>query len=80
MKLNKITQLYAFLEAVDKAKGEVYLTSTEGDQYNLKSQLSKYIAIGALLNEHGEELELYCQLPEDEPLFLQFFYNYPETL
>lgn len=80
MKLNKITELHAFLAAVDKAKGEVYLTSKQGDQYNLKSELSKYIAIGALLDEHGTDLELFCQLPEDEPLFLQFFYDYPETL
>ena len=80
MKLNKVTELYAFLAAIDQAKGEVYLVSTQGDQYNLKSELSKYIAIGALLNDHSDDLELFCQLPEDEPLFLKFFYEYPETL
>ena len=49
------------------------------DRYNLKSALTQYIAIGALLDNHGEDLELFCNNKLDEPLFLNFFYNNPET-
>ena len=46
--------------------GDVILTSEYGDKYNLKSTLSQYIAIAALLGQHGEELELWCSNREDE--------------
>lgn len=80
MKISKTLELHAFLEAVDKAEGDVYLVSKNGDQYNLKSELSKYVAIGALINNHADDLELFCQFPQDEVFFLRFFDKYPETL
>lgn len=65
--------LYAFLSTIDKARGKVFLVSQQGDRYNLKSELTKYVAIGALLGQHGDELELFCEEKDDEALFLQFF-------
>lgn len=79
MKLTKISQVEDFLQAVNKAKDNVWLTSIYGDKYNLKSLLSQYIAIGALLGDKGDELELFCDDKEDEALFLNFFYNHPEV-
>ena len=38
----------------------------------MKSSLSQYIAMGALLGEHGDELELFCEKKEDEPIMLEF--------
>ena len=80
MKINKEIELNELLKAIKRADGDVYLVSIQGDQYNLKSPLSRYVALGELIKDHGNELELFCQFKGDEPLFLNFFTNYPETL
>lgn len=79
MKLNNIKEVEGFLEVVKQCKGEVYLRSPMCDIYNLKSALSQYVAIGALLGEHGDELELFCEDRSDEPLFFKYFADCPET-
>lgn len=79
MDFQNIEQIDDFLEAVQKCKGNVYLKSTEGDIFNLKSRLSQYIAIGALLDDEGDELELFCDRTEDEGYFYQFFAEHPEV-
>ena len=78
MKLTKISQVEEFLAIVNSCKGEVWLTSQYNDKYNLKSALTQYIAIGALLGEHGDELKLGCEYKEDEMKFLKFFFEHPE--
>ncbi len=80
MKLNNVVEVQKFLDAVSKAKYDVWLESSEGDKLNLKSQLSQYIAIGALLSNHGEDYELFCSYKDDEYLFLDFFSQNPDTL
>lgn len=80
MKLTKQLHVERFIEAVGRCKGAVWLTSQDGDQYNLKSYLSQYVAIGALLSEHGDELELWCGNKEDEANFRQFFTECPDVL
>lgn len=79
MKLTKISQIEDFLKAVNTAKNNVWLTSIYGDKYNLKSLLTQYVAIGALLGDRGDELELFCDSKEDEGLFLRFFHDHPEV-
>lgn len=49
MKFHSEKEISEFLSAVDKCTGDVYLKSVRGDCYNLKSELSKYVAIAALL-------------------------------
>ena len=80
MKLTKIDQIDEFLAAVDRCNKAVWLTSMAGDKYNLKSYLSRYIAIAALLGEHGDELELWCDDTNEEQYFFKFFNNHPEVL
>ena len=80
MKIINIEELNEFLEAASNATGPVYLRSPYGDCYNLKSLFSQYIAIGELLGKHGDEMELYCDNREDEPLFFKFFKENPEVL
>ena len=75
MKLTKIEQVNEFLSIVDSCKGDV--TSLDGDIFNLKSKLSQYIAIAALLGQHGDELELFCSDREDEGKFMQFLMENP---
>ena len=72
MKLTNIDQVNDFLKVVDECKEDVYLTSSFGDKINLKSKLSQYIAVAALLGNHGEELELWCDSKDDEARMLDF--------
>ena len=80
MLLTKSIQIDDFIEAVNKSSGDVYLKSMHGDCYNLKSVLSRYVAIGALLGEYGDELELFCDNSNDEKYFFKFFSDHPEVL
>lgn len=80
MKLTNVKQVEAFKEAVNKCENDVWLMSIYGDKFNLKSALSQYIAMGALLDEHGDELELFCAFKDDERHFREFFRDYPEVI
>lgn len=80
MKLNNTNEIEAFKSAIKACKGDVWLESSSGDRYNLKSVFSQYIALGAMLSESGEELELFCSLREDEANFFKFFREHPETI
>ena len=80
MRIKSIEEVDGFLDAVQQCKGNVFLRSPMDDIYNLKSTLSQYIAIAALLSEHGDELELFCEEKEDESLFFQYFERYPDVM
>lgn len=80
MKLRNINDVNDFLTTVEKCRGEVYLTSQYGDMFCLKSYISRYIALGALLGEHGDELEIYCEYKEDESKFMNFFREHERVL
>ena len=79
MKITNIKQIHDFLKVVNDCKDIVILKSQQGDVFNLKSQLSQYVAIGALLGEHGDELELFCNDSTDEAKFMKFFNEHPEV-
>lgn len=79
MKIRNISQLNDFVAAVNQCQGGVWLESSEGDKFNLKSQFSQYVALGALLSEHGDALELFCTHKDDEQLFYRFFDAHPEV-
>lgn len=80
MKLKNEIEINDFLNAVNRAKCPVYLVSVEGDRYNLKSTLSRYVAIAELIKDYGTELELFCDDKSDEKYFFGFFLNHPEVL
>ena len=63
-----------------KCKGDVHLRSQYGDDFNLKSRLTQYIAISAMAAENGDALELFCDQKDDEQHFLRFFTDNPEIL
>lgn len=79
MNFQNIEQIDDFLDAVQKCTGNVYLKSIDGDVFNLKSRLSQYVAIGALLDDQGDCLELFCDKTEDERHFYEFFAEHPEV-
>jgi hypothetical protein len=77
MRLKNIEEVNEFLATVDNCNGDVWLQSQYGDKFNLKSKLSQYIAMSALLRDEEEILELFCSLKEDEVKFLNFFFEHP---
>ena len=80
MILSKTEEVNKFLDVVKMTKGDVWIESTEGDRISLKSKLSQYIAISALIHNEGNDLMLYCADKADEALFIQFFNDNPGTL
>lgn len=80
MRLKNIDDVNDFLATVESCEGEVYLKSQYGDSFSLKSKMSRYIAMGALLGEHGDELELFCAFKGDVHKFMNFFYEHEDVL
>ena len=72
MKLTNIKDVEKFIDVVNSCEDLVYLKSPEGDVFNLKSSLSQYIAIGRLLEESGDTLELFADSIDDETKLIQF--------
>lgn len=66
MRLRSEADIQEFLDAVNACEGEVYLKSPEGDIFNLKSSMSRYVAIGRLIEEQGDTLELFANRKEDQ--------------
>ena len=80
MRLTNISEVNSFINAVNECKGDVWLESVDGNRINLKSKLSQYVAISALISIEGDKLDLYCSLPEDEEKFFKFFIENPAVL
>lgn len=80
MKLKNIAEVESFKNAVAKCTGDVWLESEDGYRFNLKSALSQYVALGSLLSENGDNLELFCSNRADEANFFEFFRNNPGVM
>lgn len=80
MRIKKVEQIDEFLKIVDESSGDVWLESKDGDKFNLKSRLAQYVAIGMMLREEGDNLELFCSKLEDQAKFFEFFSEHPETV
>lgn len=72
MKLKNINDVNAFTKVIEECTGDVWLESIYGDKYNLKSKLSQYVAIGALLRDEKESLELFAATQEDRMRLVAF--------
>ena len=76
MLLKNAKEIDKLIEAVNRCHGDVLLRSTDGrEEFNLKSVLSRYIAIGELCKDHGDRYEIYCMERSDEGYMLNFFYD-----
>lgn len=80
MKLANIKEVDNFINTVNECTGDVWLESIDGSKINLKSKLSQYIAISALISCEGDYLELFCSHIEDEARFFKFFHENPKVL
>ncbi len=72
MNLKQNIDVESFRAAIRACNGDVFLKSSEGDVFNLKSSLSEYIALGRLLHERSGKLELYANNREDMMLLRPF--------
>lgn len=72
MKIRNLKDINSFKNAIAKCRGEVWLESVYGDKYNLKSELSQYVAMADLLRDKKENLELFARLPEDQSILMNF--------
>ena len=75
MKIKYLKTLEGFIVAVSNCRGAVWLESPDGTKYDLRSSFSQYSALGTLLLDRGDTLELFCADKEDERLFRSFFWN-----
>lgn len=76
MKVMNIDNPEKFFEVVNQCKGTVELVTTEGDRLNLKSQLTKYVALTKLFADKAiPEMELVAHEPEDVNRLLDYMVN-----
>lgn len=76
MLLKNAKNIESLLDAVAQCKGDVILRKTDGSEiFNLKSTLSRYIAIARLCEDHGDEYEIFCMNKIDEVYILRFFHE-----
>ena len=74
--LKNIKDLEAFKTAVHSCIGDIFLVKNDGsEQFNLKSTLSEYLGLARLADAHGDEYEVFCQLPGDEGKLLKDFFE-----
>ncbi len=75
--LKNVKDLEAFRKAVSQCKGDVILRKNDSsEQFNMKSQLSAFIAWGKLADIHGDQYEIFCMNPTDEVNLLKYFYEH----
>lgn len=77
MRFNNATEVNDFMSTVESCEGSVWLESPVGDKFVLNSEFSRYIAMAALLEDKGEQLELFCQRREDREKFYKYFREHP---
>lgn len=74
MLLKNAKEIDKLIEAVNRCRGDVLLRSVDGrEEFNLKSVLSRYIAIGELCKDHGDRYEIFCMERSDEGYMVNFF-------
>lgn len=71
-----------FIRTVESCEGNVYLETTEGDCFNLKSKLSQLMGLTRLI-EGGiiVDATIRCEKPSDESKLVRFdlFHEVPES-
>lgn len=72
MIVNNIEDIKEFKKVIDSCEGDVYLKSVYGDCYNLKSELSQYIALADLVRDKKGNLELFANKASDEAKLMEF--------
>lgn len=73
MKIMNLNNVEGFLKTVNECKGSVELVTKEGDRLNLKSELTKYVALTSFFKEAKiPEMEVITSEPEDALKLVSF--------
>ena len=80
MKLREVSDIQAFLDAVDQCTGSVILMSENGDQFNLKSVFCNLLVLQEIKKMKDLDLEVYARKREDQAILLKFFEDHKEVL
>ncbi len=73
MKITNLTNVEGFLKTVSQCKGTVELVTKEGDRLNLKSELTKYVALTSFFSDSKiPEMEIIMSEPEDALKIVSF--------
>ncbi len=80
MRLSSSLEVKAFEDTVKACTGDVWLVDPDRNEFNLKSRMSRYIAIAELIHNEGNRLELFCGNDQDEGRFYELFAHYPAVL
>lgn len=73
MLVTNIRDIDEFFKVIDSCEGKVELVSNEGDQINLKSQLTKYISFAKIFSDDKiSELEILTENQEDAVKILRY--------
>lgn len=80
MRLKSDVEVSAFERVVQKSHGTVWLVGSDGSRFNLKSFISRYVALALLIQNCNNDLELFCDDKSDEANFFEFFHDNPGVL
>jgi len=76
MKVQNIKDIEKFFKVVDGCAGKVELVTGEGDRLNLKSQLTKYVALTKLFADNEiPEMEIVAHEPDDVNRLINYMMN-----
>lgn len=73
MFLKDFAEVQDFHRVVKECKSDVYLIKNDGtEEFNLKSALSEFIALGRLAEKYGDQYEIFCQNSADEAKIMKY--------
>lgn len=71
--IDSVSSINEFRDIVSRSKGCIWMQDSSGKEYDLKSELSMYAAIGRLLGDPDHDLELYASDPNTQMRLVSFF-------
>ena len=73
MKITNLSNVEGLLKTVSECKGTVELVTKEGDRLNLKSELTKYVALTSFFKDSKiPEMEVILSEPDDAVKIINF--------
>lgn len=75
--LKDFKEVQDFHKVVKECDSDVYLIKNDGsEEFNLKSALSEFIALGRLAEKYGDQYEIFCQNSTDEAKIMKYLYQH----
>ena len=71
MKICNKDELRLFEDTIEQCKSSVLVLTPEGDQFDLKNPMERYLGIASLIG--NEDPELYASSYEDEMRLFRYF-------